>query len=1560
MTPSFLSARRAKLVSMGCVAALIGALGVMPAMTYAQAAGVSHESAAVREELSHQLQQPGPSVVSQGGAGGTGAAAPPSGTLVPNLSSAFSDTWSAPHQPMVTRVFQEPVNYKGSDGAWHVIENTLTPSPLGGYENSANSLSLKLPESLGSGVSLGDASGSVLFSLVGAASSLPAVSGNTATYKEVLPSVDLKYVSNATGVRELATLKGSAAPTQLQYSLSSSSGLRAEQQSDGSIALVSPGGAVVFSMPAPMAYPAGESMASGRRLPVSLQASGSGWTLTVDTNEAWVREALASGPVLVDPTTYEDGPAACSLKAESPKASTCSSSELRVGYDSTHQENHSLLNFNISDIPLGATVLSTYLGMYLQAHSTGTAKPVGVYRATKPWTTSATWETYDGTHSWSTGGGDYANPSENSDASVNPSVGASTGWYYWYITKMMQEWVNTANAPAGEGYANEGLIVKDQTDNTTANLLTFKSPSASEYTPYVGITWEPRGVGSEPQYTILSTPLTDKSTMGIDVASGSLMLQSQQLQTAGVAGFGYRDTRTWNGANGEVQDYGHWLDSNDLFAKEYGDGSVGFEDGTGAWFAFQKQSSGAFITPTGIKAVMCAAGSPSPCPSSLPTGVTHELIYDQSQEKVLFGNEGKEIQEDRYGHKVSQEYTSEHTIVWTDPQSHKIEATLGEGGPTELKDISGSRKLTFTYKTVEGQHEPETATEPDGKITSYEYNSSNEISKITDPDGHVTKFAYDGKYRVTEIIRTTNAGHTEGPTTKVKYYEPGEAPTPCTSTQKATVVKDADWTAPKAHETLYCSNVLDEVERTIDANGNQSEAVYNPFGDVTTSTAAAPGNSESGNATSYGYDKTGTNVECVVTGTSTPMSSCPSSPNESALVTSFSYKDSKNPHAATQTQNPEGQSVFACYNEGHQEESSGPSCPTTPSGPAGSPQNETDQLVEQNELKYTYNSNGTISSSTDAAGHITSYEYDEKGNLKKITPPTGSTIGATTITVDADSRPHVITDGAGHIETITYDNDNRATEIVYTGTGAARTVKYEYDGDGNILKRVDPTGTTKYTVDPLSRVTKEELPGSLSNSYEYDAASNMTAFTDGGGTTSYKYNGLSELESMTEPGASKSTTFAYDNDHRLTKLTYSSGASENYKLEPTTGRPETITAEGVSGTTVPKLTYSYKEGKYTTTLTDKLTESTGNSTVYSYDVLDRLKKALTEGTNPSLYEYKLDGAGNRTQQTVNPTAATGGETTYYAYNTGNELECRQTVAPPCSKSSITELSAYKYDEAGNETAITPKSDTSGTTFEYNAANELSSLTPSGGAAQAFSDAGTGQDDLVAIGSATTIQNSQLGLTREVSSAGTSYYARTPNGLLIDQRTPSGNYNPLYDAQGDVIALVNSSGKVERTFRYGPYGENIKSEGTQTVPYPFGFKAGYRAPGGNTGKGNVTNNLIHYGQRYYDPTTGRWTSRDPLNQATSPTGADGFGFADSDPVNEADPGGEISGKGLLCILSVSLACSGNVLEQEGMGDPDFQASPSYEVIFQLARDLEPEEEEIIPAVNAAEDFLASLL
>src|SRR5665811_282659 len=148
---------------------------------------------------------------------------------------------------------------------------------------------------------------------------------------------------------------------------------------------------------------------------------------------------------------------------------------------------------------------------------------------------------------------------------------------------------------------------------------------------------------------------------------------------------------------------------------------------------------------------------------------------------------------------------------------------------------------------------------------------------------------------------------------------------------------------------------------------------------------------------------------------------------------------------------------------------------------------------------------------------------------------------------------------------------------------------------------------------------------------------------------------------------------AYDGERRLTKITYPSGAKEAYKLEPTTGRPESITPEGITGTSVPTLTYTYKNGENNTSLIQTVSESTNNTTKYSYDVLDRLKQAVSTGTgpNPFFYRYKQDGAGNRLEQAVSLTKPeeAGSKKTYYPYNAANELECRQIVEGACTNNA---------------------------------------------------------------------------------------------------------------------------------------------------------------------------------------------------------------------------------------------------------------------------------------------------
>jgi RHS repeat-associated protein len=1482
------------LASAAVAAGLVVALGVLPRLTQAQGAdsSSSQESAGVRAELSRLGGSDQP-IVEPAVHGQVGAAAP-AGTLVAGMSTATSNTYRTPRGPLETRVYPRPVNYRDANGQWSAISNDLVAGS-GGFHNQANSFQMSLPQSLSAPVSLSSSGGDFSFSLAGAGGAA-AVSGATASYADALPSTDVAYTSQANGVSDAVTLKDQGAPTSLSYDLSSSAGMTVAQTPEGGLRVLDGTGVQRFAVLPSVAYRQDEPSAT-QTLPVSLALSGSGWVLRVDTSAAWLREALKSGPVIVDPWVEVLEPSdSCTLVSGTPTTSSCNQATAQIGYSTgSSSASRGLFEFNLSAVPVGANVVNAGLGLYLTSETTKTATSVGAYRVTSQWAPGATWDTTNGHTSWSKAGGVF---SEGQDATVNPSVGVATGWVYWHTTKAVQEWVNGASAPNSQGAADYGVLLKDASEGSTNNVMSFTTGGGADE-PFLDVLWEPQGVGAESGAEVQYQPLTDKMQLGVNVASGNLLIQNNDLHVAG-RGLGFDSSRTWNSltadseALGEGRIYGGWEDSNDVTLGPE-EGSVMFRSPSGRWYSFIKQGSG-YIAPTGLDATLCTTGSPEPCPTTLPSGITYRLIYNHSQIHYDFNLHGiPDDVQDRYGNTLSTGIGTSESLStqWTDTEGRKFNYGIYEKHWVgSIKEEGGTgREVTYGYSKPEKEHVfLETYKDAAGNTTHYAYTGEN-LTKVTTPKGNVVKLAYDSQKRIKEITRVTNIEKGTGPTTTYTYYAAGSAPAPCTSTEKATVVQDPDgYEGKSGHTTTYCSNVLDQVDKRIDADGNETSIAFNAQDHVASTTAASPGSGLSGGVESLNYDETGQNLLCIVQGVSTVEPTCPSSRSKSALVTSFSYMDEKNPFLATQVQNPESNSVFSCYNEGHQEGSKGPACPTTATGPAGSLQNKNDQLATEHELKFSYNSNGTISASTDADGHTTGYEYDTNGNLKKITPPTGSILGSTTITVDADSRPHVVTDGAGHIETITYDKLDRITEIAYTGTGTAKTVKFEYDADGNITKREDPTGTTKYTVDALNRVTKEELPGSLSNSYEYDAASNMTSFTDGGGTTKYKYNGLNELESMTEPGDTKATTFAYDNDGRLTKITYTSGAIESYKVEPTTGRPETITAEGVTGTTVPKLTYAYEEGEDNSSLMQSLAESTGNTTGYLYDKLNRLTEATTKGTSKSHYLYKLDGAGNRLSQQISTTAETGGTTTNYVYNSGNLLECRQTVTGACSKNSSTELSAYKYDEAGDETEITPKSDTSGTTFAFNAASELSSLTPSGSGALALSYGGTGQDDLTALGSTTTLQNSQLGLTREVTSAGTSYYARTPNGLLIDQRTPSGHYNPLYDAQGDIIALVNSSAKVERTFRYGPYGENVKSEGTQTIPYPFGFKAGYRMPGGNTGLGNVSNGLYHFGQRYYDPTTGRWTQQDPVGHLGSTTQGNRFLFAGSDPINLRDPNG----------------------------------------------------------------------
>ena len=103
---------------------------------------------------------------------------------------------------------------------------------------------------------------------------------------------------------------------------------------------------------------------------------------------------------------------------------------------------------------------------------------------------------------------------------------------------------------------------------------------------------------------------------------------------------------------------------------------------------------------------------------------------------------------------------------------------------------------------------------------------------------------------------------------------------------------------------------------------------------------------------------------------------------------------------------------------------------------------------------------------------------------------------------------------------------------------------------------------------------------------------------------------------------------------------------------------------------------------------------------------------------------------------------------------------------------------------------------------------------------------------------------------------------------------------LYDANGNVTEVLkknpgNSAGSLAARYEYDPFGNTIRSTGTYADANPFRFSTKYF---------DTETTLYYYGFRYYDPTTGRWLSRDPIGEVG---GFNLFAMVQNDPINWND-------------------------------------------------------------------------
>jgi RHS repeat-associated protein len=267
---------------------------------------------------------------------------------------------------------------------------------------------------------------------------------------------------------------------------------------------------------------------------------------------------------------------------------------------------------------------------------------------------------------------------------------------------------------------------------------------------------------------------------------------------------------------------------------------------------------------------------------------------------------------------------------------------------------------------------------------------------------------------------------------------------------------------------------------------------------------------------------------------------------------------------------------------------------------------------------------------------------------------------------------------------------------------------------------------------------------------------------------------------------------------------------------------------------------------------------------FTYDSAGRIAAVERNGVLEAAYEY--DANGNRLSITI------AGATAAATYDVQDRL--------------LTEGDTrFEYSPAGDLIRRISGADT--TTFAYNAWGILTSIRrPDGTVISYVLD---GADRRVARRvnggfSRGWLYQGSLAIVAEIDSTGAIVsrfaYGDRPNVpayMLRDGQT----YRLITDERGSVRLVVNAAtGAVEQRLEYDVFGRLLldSNPGFQ----PFGFAGGLHDPDAG---------LVHFGVRDYDPTIGRWLTRDPLLfEAGDPNL---YRYANGDPVNRIDINGLVT-------------------------------------------------------------------
>ncbi len=463
----------------------------------------------------------------------------------------------------------------------------------------------------------------------------------------------------------------------------------------------------------------------------------------------------------------------------------------------------------------------------------------------------------------------------------------------------------------------------------------------------------------------------------------------------------------------------------------------------------------------------------------------------------------------------------------------------------------------------------------------------------------------------------------------------------------------------------------------------------------------------------------------------------------------------------------------------------------------------------------------------DRMGRITQLTEQPADELSKITKYVYDKKGRLTTTVKPD----------GVRLFREYDVVSRLSSLSSSDQSIDYT--YTYDHNDNLLESLDHTdgSYTLRTYDPWSEVVKETLANGLATSYERGEEKSITGITfpDGSGIR-YDYKGP-YVEKIRRLSSSGSVRY----EHHFKEVDWLGNSLEEKLVDDV----------GERATTWNSIGFSVEVGAPTLLFTldtfdqagHVLQESlNGKRETFSYN--DRYQLHTESGSVDHSYEY--DSLDNRRAMdnylceinTLNQLVEDGS----YRYDYDENGNCVSAGTKRYEYDALDRLkrvfdgplllAEYDYDSFGRRIRkTTPKGVEH---YHYHRNEEIGSVSYRG---------------------------------KELRLPGPTYSVAFELGDRV--------YVPLYDHRGSVLALLDAAtGEQAATSRYSAFGE----EQTSSSLSPWRYEGKRFDP--ETG-------FLFFGARYYEPSTGRWISPDPLGFADGPNL---YAYVHNNPLAYVDPTG----------------------------------------------------------------------